>query len=126
MNVRVTALIVTLVSASAKEWDSVPRWADVYLRGSQGFSDLDYKLGFLMDNYDVISLEKCLDNPDNDWRTEAVFVDLVSKMRSLRPDSETKILFYWHLTQIVDCYDVGISSFPQRKVMIYIFRPPRK
>ena len=96
---------------SAQEWNSVPRWADVYLRGAQGFTDLDFKLGFLMDNYDVISLEKCLDNPDNDWRTEAVFVDLVSKMRSLRPESETKILFYWHLTQVVNCYDVGDTSF---------------
>ena len=93
---------------SAQDWDRVPRWADVYLRGAQGFTDLDYKLGFLMDNYDVISLEKCLDNPDNDWRTEAVFVDLVSKMRTLRPDSEAKIIFYWHLTQVVDCYDVGL------------------
>ena len=73
---------------SAQEWDRVPRWADVYLRGSQGFTDLDYKLGFLMDNYDVISLEKCLDNPDNDWNTEAVFVDLVSRMRTLRHNSD--------------------------------------
>ena len=88
------------------QWERVPRWADVYLRGSQGFSDLENKLGFLVDNYDVISLEKCLDNPDNDWNTEAVFVDLVSKMRSLRPASDSKILFYWHLTQVFDCYDV--------------------
>ena len=116
MHVRgMAALILTFLflSASAQEWDRVPRWADVYLRGSQGFSDLDYKLGFLMDNYDVISLEKCLDNPDNDWRTEAVFVDLVSRMRTLRPESEAKILFYWQLTQLVDCYDVECFSFNQ-------------
>ena len=58
-----------------------------------------------MDNYDVISLEKCLYEDHNDKNTEAHFIDLTSKMRSLRPSSDTKILFYWHLTQIInDCY----------------------
>ena len=102
--------ILPFLCASAQEWDRVPRWADVYLRGEQGFSDLEYKLGFLMDNYDVISLEKCLNNPENDWNTEAVFVDLVSRMRTLRPESEAKIIFYWQLSALVDCYDVLFSN----------------
>ena len=44
----------------AQTWDTVPKWTDVYIRGAQGFKDLDFKLEFLMDNYDIISIEKCL------------------------------------------------------------------
>ena len=85
-------------------WDKIPKWTDVYLR-KDGFYNLEFKLEFLMDNYDVISLEKCLYEDHNDKNTEAHFIDLTSKMRSLRPSSDTKILFYWHLTQIInDCY----------------------
>ena len=41
-------------------WERTPRWADVYFRGPSGFEELDHKLEWLMDHYDIISLEKCL------------------------------------------------------------------
>ena len=45
---------------SSSNWERNPRWADVYFRNDKGFEDLDYKLEWLMDHYDIISLEKCL------------------------------------------------------------------
>ena len=54
--VGVTAL---LWPAHCQDWTRVPRWADFGLYGKLGFRDLDYKLEFAMDQYQVISLEKC-------------------------------------------------------------------
>ena len=51
--------LLSLVNCSW-HWERNPRWADVYFRGPRGFENLDFKLGWLMDNYDIISLEKCL------------------------------------------------------------------
>ena len=92
-------MILTLLSSAlgiCHSWDKVPRWTDVLVRGD-GFQGLESKLEFLMDNYDIISLEKCLHQTEE--KTEEMFLELTSQMRQLRPDSDTKILFYWHLTQ---------------------------
>ena len=66
-------LAVTLVILASETLSQlkIPKWADVFIRNDQGFSNLEYKLGFLMDNYDVISLEKCLtDGHDGGHNTE--------------------------------------------------------
>ena len=37
------------------------------------------------------------------WWQEAVFLNLTSRMHELRPESSTKILFYWSFT-LLNCY----------------------
>ena len=93
------------------------RWADVYVRGSEAFQGLDSKLEFLMDNYDIISLEKCLHETDE--RTEEMFLNLTSQMRQLRPGSDIKILFYWHLTQTYDCYQASEDLLSRPDLWLY-------
>ena len=34
-----------------------------------------------------------------------MFVNVTTRMRTLRPNSSAKILFYWHVTQTIDCYE---------------------
>ena len=93
------------------------RWADVYVRGAQGFQGLTNKLEFLMDNYDIISLEKCLHQTDE--KTEEMFLNLTSQMRELRPESDNKILFYWHLTQTYDCYQANDDLLARPDLWLY-------
>ena len=63
---KIFPLLCTPISLCfAQSWDTIPKWTDVYIRGSQGFKNLDYNLEFLMDNYDIISLEKCLNDGTN-------------------------------------------------------------
>merc|ERR550519_1785747 len=79
-----------------QDWSTVPKWADFGLYGSLGFKELDFKLKFMMDNYEIISLEKCLrENGSPDHLTEQYFVNLTSQMRTARPESSAKILYYW-------------------------------
>lgn len=111
-------ILLSIELVKCWNWSKVPKWADVYLR-KDGFHDLEYKLGFLMDNYDIISLEKCLYEDSNDQRTEDYFVNLTSQMRSLRPASESKILFYWHLTQIVSCYEATEAMLSRPDLWLY-------
>ena len=40
-------------------------------------------------------------------------------MRSLRPASESKILFYWHLTQIVSCYEATEAMLSRPELWLY-------
>ena len=49
----------------AQRWSTVPKWADFGLYGPLGFKDLDFKLEFMMDNYEIISLEKCSNDDGN-------------------------------------------------------------
>ena len=76
------------------------------MRTGDNWDNLDLKLEFLMDNYDIVSLEKCLTRFNgDDHNTEKIFLYLTSKMRSLRPKSNTRILFYWHAAMIYEqCY----------------------
>jgi len=100
---------ISIATVTAQTWTTVPKWADFGLYGPAGFKDLDFKLEFMMDNYEIISLEKCLRNEENmDHMTEKHFVNLTSKMRALRPDAEVKILNYWAVmfTQI-HCYEAA-------------------
>ena len=43
-----------------KEREKIPMWTDIGLHDEKDWEDLDYKLSFLMDTYDIVSLEKCL------------------------------------------------------------------
>ena len=61
----VSVLCLLFSLCSGQSWTTVPRWTDVYIRGAKAFENLDFKLGFLMDNYDIISLEKCLHDGSN-------------------------------------------------------------
>ena len=38
----------------------IPMWSDLGLGRLTDWEDLDFKLAFLMDTYQVVSLEKCL------------------------------------------------------------------
>ena len=59
-----------------------------------------------MDNYEIVTLAKCQRRSNSDdHNTEKNFLYLTSKMRSLRPNSTTRILFYWNAARIFDsCY----------------------
>ena len=60
----------------------IPMWTDIGLGNLKDWEDLDYKLSFLMETYDIISLEKCLFVGANDQNT--VRVALTYKWISLR------------------------------------------
>ena len=42
-----------------QDYSKIPKWADFGFYGSLGFKELDQKLSFIMDNYEIISIEKC-------------------------------------------------------------------
>ena len=42
-----------------QDYSKIPKWADFGFYGSLGFKELDHKLSFIMDNYEIISIEKC-------------------------------------------------------------------
>jgi len=89
--------------AMGEQVGKIPMWSDLGLGRLTDWEDLDFKLAFLMDTYQVVSLEKCLFRGSNDQNTEAVFLNLTSRMHELRPESSTKILFYWSFT-LLNCY----------------------
>ena len=60
----------------SQNWSKVPKWANFGLYGALGFKDLDFKLEFMMDNYEIISLEKCI-REDN---TEHVSVSMAKPL----------------------------------------------
>ena len=45
-----------------QNWSKIPKWADFGFYGNWGFEDLDFKLEFIMDNYEILSIEKCTGN----------------------------------------------------------------
>ena len=47
----------------------IPMWTDIGLHNLKDWEDLDYKLSFLMDTYDIVSLEKCLHKEHFDHNT---------------------------------------------------------
>ena len=49
----------------------IPLWTDVGLGfpGPKDWEDIDYKLSYLMDTYDIVSLEKCLFEGSNNQNT---------------------------------------------------------
>ena len=53
----------------------IPLWSDLGLGRELDWEDLDFKLAFLMDNYDIISLEKCLFKGSNDQNTVSFFAE---------------------------------------------------
>ena len=111
----------------AQSWSTVPKWADFGLYGPLCFKDLYFKLEFMMDNYEIISLEKCLNDNRNSQHVtlsmelyiililsntivfqEQHFVNLTAKMRAIRPDSEAKILHYWAVMfSQLSCYEAA-------------------
>ena len=54
-------LFVTLC-VRCQDYSKIPKWADFGFYGSLGFKELDHKLTFMMDNYEIISIEKCTGN----------------------------------------------------------------
>ena len=66
------AVLLGMVTSS--EVAKIPMWTDLGLGfgGLTDWEDLDFKLAFLMDTYDVVSLEKCLFRGSNDQNTVSV------------------------------------------------------
>ena len=46
----------------AQNYSVIPKWADFGFYGGWGYKDLDFKLEFTMDNYEIVSIEKCTGN----------------------------------------------------------------
>ena len=68
-----TSLWVTLLGlATGSKVAKIPMWTDLGLGRLTDWEDLDFKLAFLMDTYDVVSLEKCLFRGSNDQNTVSV------------------------------------------------------
>ena len=69
-------LLLAAVALSTSEEDEdvekiarIPLWTDVFLRSDLDWEDADYKLSYLMDTYDIVSVEKCLYQHHNDHNT---------------------------------------------------------
>ena len=73
----VAALGVMLVNG---EFKKIPLWADLYLRSHTDWEDIDFKLAFLMDNYNVVSLEKCLYQGSNGQDTVSIVDELPTRV----------------------------------------------
>ena len=59
---KVLAILLTAHQAASQDYSVVPKWADFGLYGDLGFQDLDFKLEFIMDHYEIVSIEKCTGN----------------------------------------------------------------
>ena len=51
-----------LTNVNGQNWSTIPKWADFGFYGNWGFEDLDFKLEFILDNYEILSIEKCTGN----------------------------------------------------------------
>ena len=58
-----------LGTVTCREVAKIPMWTDLGLGRLTDWEDLDFKLAFLMDTYQVVSLEKCLFRGSNDQNT---------------------------------------------------------
>ena len=67
-----TLLMGVSVMAADGESRRIPMWSDLYLRSHTDWEDIDFKLAFLMDTYDIVSLEKCLYTGSNDQNTVSI------------------------------------------------------
>jgi len=105
-------LLASGVTCQENSMAKIPMWTDIGLGNLKDWEDLDYKLSFLMETYDIISLEKCLFVGANDQNTEAVFLNLTSRMHTLRPESQTRILYYWGFSAI-KCYQSTLRLLDQ-------------
>ena len=54
--------LLTNLTVNGQNWSKIPKWADFGFYGSLGFEDLDFKLEFILDNYEILSIEKCTGN----------------------------------------------------------------
>ena len=54
--------IFSSLIVNGQNWSTIPKWADFGFYGNWGFEDLDFKLEFIMDNYEILSIEKCTGN----------------------------------------------------------------
>ena len=61
----ILCLLNSFTTVTAQNWSKIPKWADFGLYGPLGFKDLDFRLEFMMDNYEIISLEKCSNDDGN-------------------------------------------------------------
>ena len=58
----VFTFLLTHLNVNGQNWSKIPKWADFGFYGNWGFEDLDFKLEFIMDNYEILSIEKCTGN----------------------------------------------------------------
>ena len=56
------SFVLLFSSCLAQNYSAIPKWADFGLYGGWGFKDLEFKLEFTMDNYEIFSIEKCTGN----------------------------------------------------------------
>ena len=62
MTTKVLAILLTAHQAASQDYSVVPKWADFGFYGDLGFQELDYKLEFIMEHYEIVSIEKCTGN----------------------------------------------------------------
>ena len=97
-------------------WDNVQLWGDMSIRGTE------YPLStnattFLANNYQVISLEKCLGaaNSDGTYNTEEAFIEMSQNLRNHATEESNKnlkILFYFNtFICYCDCYNCTKSFY---------------
>eukprot|EP01084_Bolivina_argentea_P076874 139359_1 len=125
MSVFSAAIVCLLASAHAGSisnlpwsWDTVPLWADF---GTSNTSLLDdYQAKFIATHYDIISLEKCLGQPQKTGiPTEDSFYKIASSIRKYASTQETKILFYFNIPLcLCDCYAIT-DSFCKNESMMF-------
>merc|ERR1719348_626458 len=109
----VSSLLLLLPSLSLGA--KIDLWTDVSLWTTKDWEDVDYSLGFLMDHYQFISIEKCTMNSAWGASTEETFQNLVPHMWELRPNSSSKILYYWASDTGFSCYESmdTLQSLPE-------------
>jgi len=70
-------------------------WAVTNFYQPEEWEDLDYSLGFLMDNYEIIVPGGCLKRPNEGrFDHEGLFQELVERMWAVRPNSTAKVYYY--------------------------------
>ena len=83
LELNIFCVSISISLSGTQRWNKIPKWTDVYIRGQQGFKNLDYSLEFLMDNYDIISLEKCLNDGINNHITVSSVLQLHESFKCL-------------------------------------------
>ena len=86
----IVGLFSFLHLVTGQNWDKIPKWADFGLYGPLGFKDLDFRLEFMMDNYEIISLEKCL---NDDGNSDHMTVSYLSLYGTTQNNDSASILF---------------------------------
>eukprot|EP01083_Nonionella_stella_P150277 478463_1 len=94
-------------------WDTVPLWADFFIRTRDKLPIPEYRAQFAAEHYSVISIEKCLFSKRyGRGHTEKSFYAIAKSMRKYSNDN-LKILFYWNSGKnFCDCYEISKTYCP--------------